>query len=111
MERSLPTTEVSGSNPVIRKLLYPDSNLSFNNENSEIHIVCLNSFTNQELDAVMNGISNSKILLYYQNQKNHDDNTEKDNELMNQLEYYKEVLDKHIAYSWWMYIRHFIIKN
>jgi len=93
------------------KLLYPDSNLSFNNENSEIHIVCLNSFTNQELDAVMNGISNSKILLYYQNQKNHDDNTEKDNELMNQLEYYKEVLDKHIAYSWWMYIRHFIIKN
>jgi len=30
---------------------------------------------------------------------------------MNQLEYYKEVLDKHIAYSWWMYIRHFIIKN
>ena len=93
------------------KLLYPDSNLSFNNENSEIHIVCLNSFTNQELDAVMNGISNSKILLYYQNQKNHDDNTEKDSELMNQLEYYKEVLDKHIAYSWWMYIRHFIIKN
>jgi ADP-heptose:LPS heptosyltransferase/glycosyltransferase involved in cell wall biosynthesis len=93
------------------KLLYPDSNLSFNNENSEIHVVCLNSFPNQELDAVMNGISNSKILLYYQNQKNHDDNTEKDSELMNQLEYYKEVLDKHIAYSWWMYIRHFIIKN
>lgn len=93
------------------KLLYPDSNLSFNNENSEIHVVCLNSFTNQELDAVMNGISNSKILLYYQNQKNHDDNTEKDSELMNQLEYYKEVLDKHISYSWWMYIRHFIIKN
>jgi hypothetical protein len=93
------------------KLLYSDSNLSFNDKNSEINIVCLNSFDNEELDIVMNEISNSKILLYYQNQKNHNDNSEKDNELMNQLEYYKEVLNKHITYSWWMYIRHFIIKN
>ena len=93
------------------KLLYSDSNLSFNDKNSEINIVCLNSFDNEELDTVMNEISNSKILLYYQNQKNHNDNLEKDNELMNQLEYYKEVLNKHITYSWWMYIRHFIIKN
>jgi len=93
------------------KLLYSDSNLSFNDKNSEINIVCLNSFDNEELDTVMNEILNSKILLYYQNQKNHNDNSEKDNELMNQLEYYKEVLNKHITYSWWMYIRHFIIKN
>jgi hypothetical protein len=93
------------------KLLYSDSNLSFNDKNSEINIVCLNSFDNEELDTVMNEISNSKILLYYQNQKNHNNNSEKDNELMNQLEYYKEVLNKHITYSWWMYIRHFIIKN
>lgn len=93
------------------RLLYPDTNLSFSDKNSEVNIVCLNAFDNKELDIVMNEISSSKILLYYQNQKNHDDNTEKDSELMNQLEYYKEVLDKHIAYSWWMYIRHFVIKN
>jgi hypothetical protein len=93
------------------KLLYSDTNLLFNNKDSEINIVCLNSFNNEELDIVMNDISNSKILLYYQNQKNHDNNTEKDNELMIQLEYYKEVLNKHINYSWWTYIRHFIIKN
>ena len=93
------------------KLLYSDTNLLFNNKDSEINIVCLNSFNNEELDIVMNDISNSKILLYYQNQKNHDNNTEKDIELMNQLEYYKEVLNKHIVYNWWMYIRHFIIKK
>ena len=93
------------------KLLYSDSNLSFNDKNSEINIICLNSFNKQELDIVMSEISNSKILLYYQNQKKHVDNTEKDNELMNQLEYYKEILNKHITYSWWMFIRHFIIKN
>lgn len=93
------------------KLLYSDTNLLFNNKDSEINIVCLNSFNNEELDIVMNDISNSKILLYYQNQKNHNNNTEKDIELMNQLEYYKEVLNKHIVYNWWMYIRHFIIKK
>ena len=93
------------------RLLYSDTNLSFNNKNSEINIVCLNSFDNTELDIIMNDISSSKVLLYYQNQKNHDNNIEKDNELMNQLEYYKEVLNKHISYSWWTYIRHFIIKN
>jgi hypothetical protein len=59
------------------KLLYSDSNLSFNNKNSEINIICLNSFDKQELDTVMNEISNSKILLYYQNQKNHNNNIRK----------------------------------
>ena len=93
------------------RLLYSDTNLSFNNKNSEINIVCLNSFDNTELDIIMNDISSSKVFLYYQNQNNHDNNIEKDNELMNQLEYYKEVLNKHISYSWWTYIRHFIIKN
>jgi len=39
------------------------------------------------------------------------ESSEKDAELSNKLDYYKEVLDKHISYSWWTYIRHFIIKN
>ena len=88
-----------------------DTNLLFNDKNSEINIVCLNSFDNNELDIIMNEISSNDILFYYQNGKKHNNNTEKDNELMNQLEYYKEVLNKHITYSWWMYIRHFIIKK
>jgi hypothetical protein len=36
---------------------------------------------------------------------------QQDTKTIHQLNYYKEVLDKHISYSWWTYIRHFIIKN
>jgi glycosyltransferase involved in cell wall biosynthesis len=93
------------------KLLYSDSILSFNNEYSEINIICLNFFNKEELDFVLNKISKNKVLLYFQNQKYHTSNDEKDNELTTQLNYYKEVIDKHINYSWWTYIRHFIIKN
>ena len=45
------------------RLLYSDTNLSFNNKNSEINIVCLNSFDNTELDIIMNDISSSKVFL------------------------------------------------
>jgi hypothetical protein len=60
---------------------------------------------------VLKKTSKDKILLYYQNQKYHTNNSEKDNELLNQLNYFKETLNNHIDYSWWMYIRHFIIKK
>jgi len=93
------------------KLLYPDVTLLFNNTSCDINIICLNYFNNEELDIVLNKISKDKILLYYQNQKYHTNNSEKDNELLNQLNYYKQVLNTHIDYSWWMYIRHFIIKK
>jgi len=93
------------------KLLYPDVTLYFNNENCNINIICLNYFNNEELDMVLKKTSKDKILLYYQNQKYHTNNSEKDNELLNQLNYFKETLNKHIDYSWWTYIRHFIIKN
>ena len=93
------------------KLLYPDVTLLFNNTDCDINIICLNYFNNEELDTVLDPISKDKILLYYQNQKYHTNNSKKDDELLNQLNYYRQVLDKHIDYSWWMYIRHFIIKN
>ena len=93
------------------KLLYNDVTLLFNDTNCDINIFCLNYFNNQELDIVLNKISKDKILLYYQNQKYHTSNSEKDDELSNQLNYYKQILNKHIDYSWWMYIRHFIIKK
>ena len=93
------------------KSLYHDCNLVFNDYNSEINIVCLNFFDKERLDYLMNEISKTNILLYYQNQKQHLESSEKDDELSNKLNYYKEILDKHISYSWWTYIRHFIIKN
>lgn len=93
------------------KLLYPDVTLSFNNKNCDINIICLNYFNNEELNIVLNKISKDNFLLYYQNQKYHTNNNEKDNELLNQLNYYRDTIGKHTNYGWWTYIRHFIIKN
>ena len=93
------------------KLLYSDSTLSFNNEHSDINVICLNNFNNDDLDIILNKISKSKILLYYQNQNYHETNEQKDEELKNKLNYYKDIIGNHINYSWWTYIRHFIIKN
>lgn len=93
------------------KILYSDCNLTFNDENADIHIVALNYFSNGDLDFILNKIKTKKMLFYYQNQKYHLDNEKKDDELSFQLSYYKEIIGKYISYSWWTYIRHFIIKN
>lgn len=52
-----------------------------------------------------------KIWFYYQNQNIHENNQEKDIELDNQLNKYLRVISHHTGYSWWKYIRHFIISN
>ena len=93
------------------QILYSDSELKFNNQNDDIHIICLNFFNGHELEIVLNKIQNKKILFYYQNQKYHTDNNQKDIELLNQLNYYRDIIGKYINYNWWTYIRHFIIKN
>jgi hypothetical protein len=108
---SLWTKQLSTHQKEKLKQLYSDSTLSFDDKYSDINIVCLNSFNKEELDFILSKISKNKILLYYQNQKYHTNNDEKDYELTSQLNYYREVIDKHIRYSWWTYIRHFIIKN
>ena len=93
------------------KILYSDVNLTFNNQKSDIHIISLNYFNDVELNFILEKIKNKKILFYYQNQKYHSDNNQKDIELENRLEYYKNIIGNYINYSWWTYIRHFIIKN
>lgn len=108
---SLWTKQLSYSQKEKIKNLYLDCEILFNNENSNLHVITLNNFNNEDLDFILNKIKNKKILFYYQNQKYHLDNEKKDNELKYQLNYYKNVIEKHINYSWWTYIRHFIIKN
>ena len=108
---SLWSRELSTSQKEKLKLLYSDSNLVFNEQYSDINVVCLNFFNSDELDLLLSKISKNKILLYYQNQKPHTDNIQKDSELKKQLDYYIKVVDKHMVYNWWTYIRHFIIKN
>jgi hypothetical protein len=44
------------------QILYSDSELNFNNQNDDIHIICLNFFNGHELEIVLNKIQNKKIL-------------------------------------------------
>ena len=92
--------------------LYQDSMINFCEKESEIHIICLNYYSENELDILLPQIKNKKILMYYQNQKHHNTNEEKDKELSHNLEKYKSVVVRHLSgFSWWSYIRHFTIKN
>jgi glycosyltransferase involved in cell wall biosynthesis len=93
------------------KSLYPSVSLFFNDASCDTNIFNLNYFNKDELSLILNKVPKNNVLLYYQNQKYHSDNHQKDNELLSQLAYYKEVMDNYTTYSWWMYIRHFIIKN
>jgi len=91
--------------------LYFDCNLTFNNYESDIHIISLNFFNSNSLDLLLKKINGKKMLFYYQNQNYHFNNDEKDIELQEKLNYYRGVIENHTRYSWWTYIRHFIIKN
>jgi len=93
------------------KTLYSDVTLKFNDEDSEIHVFCLNHFSKNDLNLILFKVSKNKLLFYYQNQNYHETNEQKDNELQFQLNKYLTTISKHIGCSWWTYIRHFIIKN
>ena len=71
----------------------------------------MNYFNENELDGVLETIKGKKMLFYYQNQNYHTTNEQKDQELQNQINKYTKVIGKHTGYSWWTYVRHFIIKN
>jgi glycosyltransferase involved in cell wall biosynthesis len=91
--------------------LYSDCNLTFNDEKADTHIFTLNFFNSSDLQIILNKLNDKKMLFYYQNQKFHSNNDNKDNELDTQLNYYRNVIGTNTSYSWWTYIRHFIIKN
>lgn len=98
----------------IKKLnmLYYDTNLKFNEKNSEINIVCLNYFSEDLLEDVLKNVNQTKLLFYYQNNKKHYDNESKDEELNRVSESYRKIIGKYLTnFSWWSYIRHLIIKN
>jgi glycosyltransferase involved in cell wall biosynthesis len=93
------------------EMLYPGTSLYFNKEESDIHILCLNYLNKEILDTILPNICKNKLLFYYQNQKYHLTNSQKDMELSKKLEYYKDIIGQYTSYSWWTYIRHFIIRN
>ena len=91
--------------------LYYDINLVFNDIDSEIHIYTLNYYNESDLDNVLQKTKGKQTMFYYQNQNHHETNEQKENELQSQLKKYLSVIGKHTGYSWWTYIRHFIIKS
>lgn len=93
------------------KDIYYGVDLSFNNSDSDVHLICLNFFSDNDLSNVLRKINNKKILFYYQNQNLHSNNDNKDLELKSKLSYYSNIIQNHTGFSWWTYIRHFIIWN
>lgn len=99
-----------GQQDVLKKLYY-DVTLTFNNPDSDIHLFSLNSINEDVLDKILQKIEGGKVLFYYQNQNYHLSNEDKDEELEKQLNKYTPVISRYYGFSWWTYIRHFIIKN
>jgi glycosyltransferase involved in cell wall biosynthesis len=99
-----------GQQDVLKKLYY-DVTLTFNNPESDIHLFSLNSINEDVLDKILQKIKGDKVLFYYQNQNYHLSNEDKDEELDKQLNKYIPVISRYYGFSWWTYIRHFIIKN
>jgi hypothetical protein len=91
--------------------LYYDIDLVFNDTDAEIHLYSLNYHSESDLDNLLQKTKGKQMMFYYQNQNYHETNDQKDNELQSQLNKYISVIGKHTGYSWWTYIRHFIIKN
>ena len=99
-----------GQQDVLKKLYY-DVTLTFNNPESDIHLFSLNSINEDVLDKILQKIKGGKVLFYYQNQNYHLSNEDKDEELEKQLNKYRPVISRYYGFSWWTYLRHFIIKN
>lgn len=99
-----------GQKDILNKLYY-DVDLVFNNVDAEIHLFSLNYFNENDLDEILQKTKGYRMLFYYQNQKYHSDSNKKDKELEIQLNFYKNIIGKYTNYSWWTYIRHFIIRN
>jgi glycosyltransferase involved in cell wall biosynthesis len=99
-----------GQQDVLKKLYY-DVTLTFNNPESDIHLFSLNNLNEDVLEKILQKIKGGKVLFYYQNQNYHLSNEDKDEELEKQLNKYRPVISRYYGFSWWTYIRHFIIKN
>lgn len=108
---SLWTRSLSEMNKELLKTLYYDVDLTFNNYNSDIHLFSLNYFSEKQLDKILSVVKDKDLLFYYQNQKHHDTHDEKDEELNIQLEKFSPIIRKYRGFSWWNYIRHFIINT
>jgi hypothetical protein len=91
--------------------LYYDCNLSYNDISSDIHIICLNYFSENNIVSILNKISNKSILFYYQNQNKYFNPSELDTDMNVISDKYITMLNDSLgSIYWWKYIRHLVIK-
>lgn len=92
--------------------LYFDKDVYFNSSRGEVNVICLNYISEQDLLYVLSSLNpDDKVILYYQNQNLHYNDENRDTQLQEVLERYKNVLNRsRLQFSWWSYIRHLIIK-
>jgi len=108
---SLWTRTLSTMNKELLKSLYYDVDLKFNDYDADIHVFSLNYFNEEGLHKILSKIKSSDLAFYYQNQNYHETNEDKDQELQKQISKYMSIIRNYGGFSWWSYIRHFIINT
>jgi hypothetical protein len=93
------------------KQIYFDVDLRFNEYGSDINVIILNYISGDDLEIILQEIKNTKLLFYYRNQNAHLTNENKDKEMQIKTEYFTNIIQKYCSFSWWVYIRHLIIKT
>jgi hypothetical protein len=91
--------------------LYFDSNLIFNDKTADVHIFCLNYFSESMLKRVLSEIKNKKYLFYYQNQNLYTNTDEIVEDGKNIINNYSKIISEFVGHSWWLYFRHLVLKN
>lgn len=91
--------------------LYSDCNLLFDDSSADIHIICLNYFSEKSVEQILNSIRGSSILAYYQIQNRYFDDESKDKDMDVMVNCYSNIFKKVIGeFYWWRYVRHFVIR-
>lgn len=91
--------------------IYPEKKLSFSSNGEEVNVVCLNFVDEQELKNIFNNFrENEKLLLYYQSNYNHSSMANLESHIDKKIQSIgKVLLENGYGYTWWRYIRHFVV--
>lgn len=92
--------------------LYPRNRISFNSDKSDLNFIILNHYTQSDLDFLLKKFDKeSRVLLYYQNDKMCFSDNSRDSVISSVLQDYSNIILNNLGgYSYFNYIRHLLIK-
>jgi hypothetical protein len=92
--------------------LYFDVKLSFNDITSDIHIICINYFSDNILFSFIENIREKSVLSYYQNSNKYYNSFDLDSDVdLISKKYVNEFIKVFGSIYWWQYIRHLVIMH